>query len=173
MRFSRSSYSKSACPLAVRNSPVPPFTANTTSSASIRPTPCASISAPSRSSTNVEVTLHSRRASALSPGELSSCPHCRSDLARSLWTHRTRDRRRRTGHRRKGPPYPGLPHTLTLVQRKTANFLRQGRLPQCQQPYKDNQRPDEECSVGHRFPLSLVAVLCTGKYDIKGDSASP
>jgi hypothetical protein len=70
MRSSRSSYSKVACPLAVRNSPVPPFTANITSSASIRPTPCASISAPSRSSTNVEVTLHSRRVSALSPGEL-------------------------------------------------------------------------------------------------------
>src|SRR5215207_7016410 len=67
---SRSSYSKLACPLALRNSPVPPFTANTTSSASIRPTPCASISAPSHSSTNVAVTLHSRRASSLGPGEL-------------------------------------------------------------------------------------------------------
>src|SRR5215211_322029 len=67
---SRSSYSKVACPLALRNSLLPPVTANTTSSASIRPTPCASISAPSRSSAKVAVTLHSRRASWLGPAEL-------------------------------------------------------------------------------------------------------
>src|SRR5215203_2699374 len=175
---SRSSYSKVACPLALRNSLLPPVTANTTSSASIRPTPCASISAPSRSSEKVATTLHSRRASALGPGELVVV-HTPSKRPSSVSSDSSY----------KGPEKmytspmegPSSPRSSSCSSSSVATTVKVSWPPAAVSSKVDNPTrtaidPMRSALLGTVLPFPVFVAVCAlegGKYDTKRGSVQP
>src|SRR5215208_2057985 len=178
MRSSRSSYSNVACPLALRNSLLPPVTANTTSSASIRPTPCASISAPSRSSEKVATTLHSRRASALGPGELVVV-HTPSKRPSSVSSDSSYI----------GPEKvytspmegPSSPRSSSCSSSSVTTTVKVSWPPAAVSSNVDNPTraaidPMKSALLGTVLPFPLLAVVCAqegGNHDTRGGSMHP